>query len=338
MTGPGSRASSPATRLPVMAPPVIALLVAVAGAAAFGDAAAMVTLMLRLYRADHPAWAITALLFAILGPSVLLAPFAARILACGRMGRTLVLTSVAQAAALVLARGAGPTLVLVAVIGVGLAMTQPALLEITPAVVGPDRLVWANSLTRTASWSGWTIGPITGGALYAAGFASAALGEAASFVVAGVCFSLLDRVPAAGPNASRAAPAPTDDRVPVTVAGTFRYILRDRVLAGLIASVGVTNVCVSMTGVAEVFFAREVLRTGSVGFASLSSAWFGGEITGTLAAPLRHGQQPSGRQGERLPTARSARTLSALCTWPLAAVRPIPRTATYRRTPGTINR
>lgn len=276
MTTAGSRPPSAATRLPA-----VALLVIVAGTAAFGDAAAVITLMLRLYRADHPSWAITALLFCILGPSVLLAPFAARIL--GRHGatRTLVLTSAGQAAAaagLIVVHGAAPTLALVAVIGAGLATTQPALLEITPRAVRSDRLVWANSLIRAASWAGWTIGPITGGALCAAGLASAALlTEAASFGLAGACFGLLGSELAARPSPSGQAAAGA--RVAVG------HILRDRVLAGLIASVGVTNVCVSMTGVAEVFFAREVLRAGDTGFAFLSSAWFGGMIAGTLAAP-----------------------------------------------------
>ena len=278
MTAAGSHPPSAATRLPAMA-----LLVTVAGTAAFGDAAAVITLMLRLYRADHPSWAITALLFCILGPSVLLAPFAARIMRRGGAARTLVLTSAGQVAAtagLIIVRGAAPTLALVAVIGAGLAMTQPALLEITPRAVGPDRLVWANSLIRAASWIGWTVGPVTGGALCAAGLASAALlTEAASFALAGVCFGVLGQLPAARARPSR----PGQDGAGARVA--VGYIRRDRVLAGLIASVGVTNVCVSMTGVAEVFLAREVLRAADTGFAFLSSAWFGGMVVGTLAAP-----------------------------------------------------
>ena len=276
--------------------PAMTLLVVVAGAAAFGDAAAMVTLMLRLSQAGHSAWAITALLFAILGPSVILAPFAGRLLGRGRAWPLLVLTSAGQAVAavaLIVARGTGPDLALVTAIGAGLALTQPTLLEITPTVAGPDRLAWANSLTRSASWTGWTVGPLTGGALCATGLAAAALGiEAASFVLAGACFAVLSRLPAAAPPAPAAVPASSaPDQA--DVAGTIRYILRDRVLAGLIASVGITNICVSMTGVAEVFFAREVLRTGSVGFASLSSAWFGGMIIGTLAAPWAVVRRPS---------------------------------------------
>jgi hypothetical protein len=222
-------------------------------------------------------------LLCILGPSVLLAPFAGRILGRSGATRALVLTSAGQAAAaagLIIAHGTVPTLALVAVIGAGLAMTQPALLEITPRAVSPDRLVWANSLIRAANWTGWTVGPITGGSLCAAGLASAALlTEAASFAVAGVCFGVLGHRLAARAHPSRSGQAAAGTRVAIG------YILRDRILAGLIASVGVTNVCVSMTGVAEVFFAREVLRATDTGFAFLSSAWFGGMVVGTLAAP-----------------------------------------------------
>ena len=88
MIGPGSRARAPATRLPVMA-----MLVTLAGTAAFGDAAAMITLMLRLYRTADASWAVTALLFAILGPSAVLAPVTARILARVGVWRALALTS-----------------------------------------------------------------------------------------------------------------------------------------------------------------------------------------------------------------------------------------------------
>lgn len=298
------------------------LLVAVAGSAAFGDAAAMVTLMLRLSRVGHPAWAITALLFAILGPSVILAPSAGRLLGHGRARPVLVLTSAGQAAAalaLIVLRGTGPTLALVTVIGAGLAVTQPALLEITPTVADPDRLAWANSLTRGASWAGWTVGPLTGGALCAAGLAADALViEAASFILAGACFAVLSRMHVTAPPASAPRPAPAAPDHPVDVTSTVGYILRDRVLAGLIASVGITNICVSMTGVAEVFFAREVLRTGSVGFASLSSAWFGGMIIGTLGSPRVGARHPSvaalagiGVAGAGIAAAAAARVLSA---------------------------
>jgi MFS family permease len=281
MTAPGSRARSPARPLPVMT-----LLVTLAGTAAFGDAAAMITLMLRLYRTADASWAVTALLFAILGPSAVLAPVTARILARVGVWRALALTSAGQAAAsaaLIAVHGTGPTLVLVAVIGAGLSVTQPALLEITPAVVGPGRLDRANSLTRSASWSGWMVGPVAGGALCAAGLPWAALGiEAGSFVIAGACFGALRGVPAA----SR---APARGSAP----GAWRYILRDRALAGLIAAVAIINVCVCMTGVAEVFFARDALRTGSVGFAFLDSVWFAGIVAGTLAAPRAAAWRPS---------------------------------------------
>jgi hypothetical protein len=162
---------------------------------------------------------------------------------------------------------------------------------VTPTLVGPDRLTWANSLTRTADWVGWTAGPLTGGALCAAGLAPAAHGvEAASFVLAGICFGVLGRALPAGAGTVATAPA---DGAQVAVTGALRYVLRDRALAGLIASVGITNLCVFMIGVAEVLFARDVLRTGSLGFAALGSAWYGGMIAGTLAAPRADAWRPS---------------------------------------------
>ena len=115
------------------------LLAVVAGAASFGDAAAIVTLILRLYQAGHRAWAITALLLAILGPSALIAPFADGILARGRRWRSLVLVCAGQAVAatgLIFATGTVPTLLLVIVLGAGLALTD-GLMEIIPEVCWP---------------------------------------------------------------------------------------------------------------------------------------------------------------------------------------------------------
>lgn len=259
------------------------LLGTVAGAASFGDAAAIVTLILRLYQAGHRAWAITALLFAILGPSALVAPFASRILSWAGRWRSLMLISAGQGAAaigLVFVTAAVPTLLLVVLLGAGLALTQPALLEITPLVIGSDQLVWANSITKSADWTGWTVGPLAGGALCAIGWATAALGiEAASFVIAGACFAALSLV----------RTGTSSEPVVLGARGGLRAALgdlrRDRELARLVAAAGIANVGVSMIAVAEVFFARAVLGAGSIGFASLSSAWFAGMVTGTLLAP-----------------------------------------------------
>lgn len=300
MTYPAAMAA-PARRPGV----VLALLAVIAGASALGDAAAMVTLTIRLYDAEHAAWAITALLFAILGPSVALAPLAARILARVPVWPALVVTSAVQAATatvLAMVSATGPTLALVVVLGAGLALTQPALLSVVPALVGRDRVVWANSLTRTANWSGWTVGPIIGGALCAAGAASAALLiEAALFVVAGACFVVLNRMSgAAGRTRDPHVPATADpgsvpeDRqehsarrrlVPPTIRAALGYVRRDRTLETLLLAVGIINLCTFMTGVAEVFFARDVLHTGDTGYAALLSVWSASMVAGNLLAP-----------------------------------------------------
>ena len=170
----------------------------------------MVTLTIRLYAAEHSGWAITALLLAILGPSVLLAPLTARILARVSVWRALVVTSAAQAAAAVIlakVTAPGPTLALVVVLGAGLALSQPALLSAVPDLAGPGRLTQVNALIRTANWGGWTVGPLIGGVLASAGQAPAALLlEAASFVLAGACFAALS------PLSTPPTPAPPNHR------------------------------------------------------------------------------------------------------------------------------
>jgi Major Facilitator Superfamily len=269
---------------------VVGLLLTVAAAATLGDAAAMVTLTIRLYAAEHSGWAITALLLAILGPSVLLAPLTARILARVSVWRALVVTSAAQAAAAVIlakVTAPGPTLALVVVLGAGLALSQPALLSAVPDLAGPGRLTQVNALIRTANWGGWTVGPLIGGVLASAGQAPAALLlEAASFVLAGACFA------ASGRLSARAAPVPASAPAP-TVRAALGYIRRDAALPGLLLTVGMINICTFITGVAEIFFAREALQAGDTGYAALLSAWSAGMIAGNLLAP-RAARRPWG--------------------------------------------
>jgi MFS family permease len=286
------------------------LLVTVAAAATIGDAAAMVTLTIRLYAAEHSGWAIAALLLAILGPSVVLAPLTARILARVSVWRALVVTSAAQAAAaVVLARvtAPGPTLALVVVLGAGLALSQPALLSAVPDLVGPDRLAQANALIRTANWGGWTVGPLIGGVLASAGQAPAALLlEATSFVVAGACFAALSRLSTPGtPAQPTAAP---------TIRAALGYIRRDAALPGLLLTVGMINICTFITGVAEIFFAREALHAGDTGYAALLSAWSACMIAGNLLAPRAARRTPwgSSRAAGRPPWGASRTALLAV--------------------------
>ena len=59
--------------------PGVIKMAAAQGASALGDAAATVTLTLRLNDTTHSSWLVATLLFAILGPSVIGAPVAGRL-------------------------------------------------------------------------------------------------------------------------------------------------------------------------------------------------------------------------------------------------------------------
>ena len=100
---------------------------------------------------------------------------------------------------------------LMALLGFGVAVSQPAEFALVPAAAGGTRMSRrANGLMETARSLGFTAGPLVGGALGAAGLLRLALAiNALSFVVVGVAALSLRarRQPTAAPRHARSAPA-----------------------------------------------------------------------------------------------------------------------------------
>ena len=101
--------------------------------------------------------------------------------------------------------------VLAALLGVGIAVAQAAEFALIPVVAGGRPLQKANGTVETARALGFTLGPLCGGLLVAAGGITAAmLVDAASFVVVGLAALSLSPCAASAaprPRASRAAHA-----------------------------------------------------------------------------------------------------------------------------------
>src|SRR3954452_22426800 len=176
------------------------LLAGAAGVSALGDFMAIFPLILHVQQVTGSAFAVSALIFALWGPVVLAAGVAGAIVDRFENRKVLIVVSLVQAA-VVAAMIAGTDslwtlLPLMTLLGLGVAVSQPAEFALLPAAAGPEvDAARANGLMETARAIGFTAGPLLGGALGAAGLLPLALAlNALSFlVVAGAALGLRAR-------------------------------------------------------------------------------------------------------------------------------------------------
>jgi MFS family permease len=253
------------------------LLAGAAGLSALGDFMAVFPLILHVQQTTGSAFAVSALIFALWGPVVLAAGLAGAIVDRFENRALLVVVSFAQAA-VVAGMVAGvdalwALLPLMALLGFGVAVSQPAEFALVPAAAGEDvEVARANGLMETVRSLGFTAGPVLGGALGAAGLLRLALAiNALSFVVVGVAALLLDarRQPA------RASAALVRGR------DGFAFLLRERDLAiaigGAVAALAVFSISVT----AEPFFVADVLHAGPLAYGVLLTSWTVGMAAGS---------------------------------------------------------
>ena len=165
------------------------LLAGAAGISALGDFMAIFPLILHVQQRTGSAFAVSALIFALWGPVVLAAGIAGALVDRFENRTILIVVSLGQAA-VVLAMLAGidnlwALLPLMALLGFGVALSQPAEFALVPAAAGTEAdVARANGLIETTRSVGFTAGPVLGGALGAAGLLWLALAlNALSFVV-----------------------------------------------------------------------------------------------------------------------------------------------------------
>ena len=259
------------------------LLIFVAFAlSALGDYVALITLTLRIQETTGSGWAVAGLLLTGLVPPVLLAPFAGLLVDRLETVRVLAVTALLQAAVaatLAFTPGVGPTLGLSFLLGAGLAVTQPALFALLPRAVGEERTTQANAFLEVARWSGAAAGPVLAAVLSQRfGAGSTLLANAATFVVVAVLVSML-RV--------RRHPEPHAEET-ATRRGQARqglvFIAREPLLRVVVPMVGFMVVFAAADNVAEVFFAKDVLRAGDTGYGVLITTWTIGMVIGSTAA------------------------------------------------------
>lgn len=150
------------------------LLAGAAGISALGDFMAIFPLILHVQQRTGSAFAVSALIFALWGPVVLAAGLAGAIVDRFENRRILIGVSLAQAAIvgamLACADNLWALLALMALLDLGVALSQPAEFALVPAAAGPKtKAARANGIMETARSIGFTAGPVVGGALGAAG-------------------------------------------------------------------------------------------------------------------------------------------------------------------------
>ena len=259
----------------------IRLLAGAAGVSALGDFLAVFPLILHVQKTTGSAFAVSGLIFALWGPIVLAAGFAGAIVDRFENRALLAAVSLGQAAvvaAMVLAVDELWALIpLMALLGFGVAVSQPAEFALVPAAAGDGDVKRANGLMETARSLGFTAGPVLGGALGAAGLLRLALAiNAASFaVVAAAALALR----------ARRRPEPAAE-APVRAREGFAFLLKDRDLAITLAGAVAALAVFSMSATAEPFFVTDVLGAGSLAYGVLLTSWTLGMAAG--ASGLAH--------------------------------------------------
>lgn len=232
------------------------------------------------------------LLLAATLPLVVLAPLAGRL--ADRMdSRTLLVTiGFAQAAiCALLAVVEQPVLVvgLVTLLACGLAVTQPCLAALLPAMVRPADLPRASAISQTAVSLGALGGPVLAGLLVGQfGTRVPLLLDAATYLAL-VVAGLLLRTRRGGrrPATSQAAASSQAVSGGIATAGGTEIgwrLRRDPLMLVMVVSTAVVIAAIGGINVIEVFFIRETLGGSPTTYGLVSAAWMAGMLPGTWLA------------------------------------------------------
>ncbi|MFI7604754.1 MFS transporter [Micromonospora sp. NPDC049366] len=253
------------------------LVTASRGLSSCGDFLAASTLTLALQSAGAGGLAVSGLLLAATLPLVVLAPLTGRLADRVDSRVLLVVAGLAQTGiCLTLAYAGSPVLVivLVALLAVGLAVTQPVLAALVPAMVRPADLPRASALHQSAG----TLGALAGPAL--AGLLVGGFGTRVPLLIGGlgylglVAAGLLIRTRRGG--RGRAEPAAAGGQ---TAPAGWR-LRRDPLLLATVVSVAGVVGTVGAINVLEVFFVRETLRSSTTMYGLVTGAWTLGVLAG----------------------------------------------------------
>ena len=259
------------------------LLSGAVGLSALGDFLGFIPLALYVQERTGSGIAVAGLFIALWAPSVVLggpAGLLADRVESRRLLRDVSLGQAAIAAVLALTFGGlAATLALTALLGVGVALAQPAEFALVPAAAGPGGVAAANGRIEAARYLGFTLGPVLGGLLAAAGGTQIALlVNAASFLAVALAAQAL-----------RARREPQRPRRPLDRPRPrgIAFLLNDGVLAPVVVAAFVSLLFMTASATAEVFFAKDVLHAGDTGYGVLMTLWTLGMVVGSTLVASR---------------------------------------------------
>jgi MFS family permease len=250
------------------------------GLSALGDFVALVALGLaaKNFASDGmgSGVAVSALFICLWAPLVVFAGHVGLLVDRVETRSLLIVVSLGQAAvaiALAFVDSLALLLALAAVLGTGIAVAQAAEFALVPVVAGARTLQATNSTVETARTIGFTIGPVCGSLLVAAGGTSTAmLLDGASFlVVAGAALSLEMRRRAAGQHEEEKRRARDG----------IGFLFGDRLVALMVVVVFVSLLFMSASIPADLVYTEDILGVENIGIGVVLSAWTLGMLVGS---------------------------------------------------------
>jgi MFS family permease len=258
-----------------------------------GDFLAATALTLALQQAGAGGTTISALMLAATVPLVVLAPLTGRL--ADRVDSRIILVATGSVQAVIcaaLAFAGSPALIiaLVAALACGLAVTQPTLAALLPAMVRREDLSKAGGINQTAGTLGMLLAPALAGVLVGQfGTRLPLLLDAMTYLALVVAGLLLRtrRGPAADTNGPVVADASGEAADPSRPAGdrprpVVWRMRGDRLLTVMIAAVAAVVGGVGAINVVEVFFVRETLGASATMYGLVTGAWTAGCLVGSV--------------------------------------------------------
>ena len=255
----------------------------VAGAilvSAVGDWVALVALALQAKELSGDGMgggiAIAAIFICLWAPVVLLAGYVGLLVDRVETRSLLLVVSAGQAVVavgLALLHSQALLYALAALLGVGIAVAQAAEFALIPVVAGGRPLQKANGTVETARALGFTLGPLCGGLLVAAGGITAAmLVDAASFVVVGLAALSLS---------VRRVGSPEAEDEPRRARDGIGFLFADPVVALMVVVVFVSLLFMSASIPADLVYVEDILGVENIGFGVVLTAWTVGMLIGS---------------------------------------------------------
>ena len=247
---------------------------------ALGDGVALIALALRAKELSGEGMgggiAIAGMFICLWAPVVLLAGHVGLLVDRVETRSLLVAVSGAQAlvaVALAVVESQVLLYLLAALLGCGIAIAQAAEFALVPAVAGSRSLQSANGTVETARALGFTVGPVCGSLLVAAGGTAAAmLVDAASFLVVGLAGLALS-VRRSGTREGEGERRRARDGI--------RFLLADPVVALMVVVVFVSLLFMSASIPADLVYVEDVLGVEDIGIGIVLSAWMLGMLVGS---------------------------------------------------------